>query len=124
MKKRLLVFAGLLALVSSLAYAETKQVADIVLGGAEQASPLNWDSDKPVWKTGTIDILKEDGMVIDDSSYRWSRFGVSYRGPNNEVLDAGDFKVGDRVTFVLEDGRKTISTLIKGDVEKKIKSNP
>ena len=97
-----------------MALAETPKPSGEVLAGAEYATPLNWTSDTLVWKTGTIDDIVPDGIIISDARYQFSRFGTSFRDINGKILSLGNFGQGTDVTIVLDKDRKTIVTLIKG----------
>lgn len=121
MKKMMMILAGLMLMVAATAFSEGQNISDDVLGGAEAASPINWDSDKLVWKTGKIDSIDPDGVVINDKGYHWSNFGVRFIGIDGTILDEGKFNQGMNVTFVLENDRNTIVTLIKGEVREEAK---
>ncbi len=108
---------------ASTAFAEERHLSVEVLGGAEAASPMNWESEKLVWKTGTIDALNADGVVIGDVGYQWSNFGTRFRGIDGQILNSENFNQGMEVTFVLERDRKTIVTMIKGEVLEEKKSH-
>ena len=121
MKKMTMILAGLMLMVAATAFSEGQNISDDALGGAEAASPVNWDSDKLVWKTGKIDSIDSDGVVINDKGYHWSNFGVRFLGIDGTILDEGKFHQGAKVTFVLENDRKTIVTMIKGEVREETK---
>lgn len=70
------------------------------------------------WQTGEINIVRPDGLVIDDMGFRWSRSGTRFQDKDGNILNAGDFREGMRVTFVLDDEFNEIITLIKGEVRK------
>lgn len=108
-------------MAAPIAFAEGQKISAEVLGGAEAASPVNWNSEKLVWKTGTIDTITPDGVVIGDVGYQWSKFGTRFRGSDGKILNSGNFNQGSEVIFVLESDRKTIVTLIKGEFHEETK---
>ncbi len=116
MKKTIMLLAGLMVILAAAGFADAQDISIDVLDGAEQASPLNWRSDKLVWQTGTIDDINSSamGVVINDMGYQWSKYGTRYRNLDGGILALSDFGQGTEVTFVLEGDRKTIVTLIKG----------
>jgi hypothetical protein len=122
MKKIMVIMIGLMVMGAAIAFAGEMNI-DAILDGAEASSPMNWDSDVPVWQVGTIDVISSEGLVAGDIGYRWSEFGTRYYDKNGSILTAGDFKQGTTVTFVLDTDRKTILVVIKGALENNQEDN-
>ncbi|MDA3895187.1 MAG: hypothetical protein PF482_03445 [Desulfobacteraceae bacterium] len=122
MKKIMVILIGLMVMAATIAFAGEMNI-DAILGGAEASSPMNWDSDMPVWQVGTIDAIGPKGMVTDDVGYRWSKFGTRYYDKDGSILTSGDFKQGTTVTIVLDTDRKTILAVIKGAIENNQEDN-
>lgn len=117
MKKIVTLVIGFLLVFTAIGFAqEPAGVSYEVLSGAQMASPVNWDTDIPVWKTGTIDAIDGKGVVINDIRYRWGKYGTRYRDLDNKTLSSSDFSRGTEVTLVLDTSRKSLLTLIKGHV--------
>lgn len=119
MKKTIILLAGIM-LLAAVGFAAAQDVSPNlsidVLDGAEKASPVNWNSDKTVWMTGTIDDINADGVIINDQGFRWSKFGTRYRDLDGAILSSRNFSKGTDVTYVLDGDRKTIVILIKGSI--------
>ncbi len=116
MKKKMTVLVGLMVLITAIAFADDRTFLNDALEGAEVASPLNWQEDKLVWKTGSIDLMSAENVVIDDVGYQWSKNGTRFLDIDGSILTSSNFEPGTEVTIVLEGDRKTIKTLIKGSI--------
>ena len=116
MKKIIVILMGLMLIGTGIAFAEGQDISNALLDDAEASASENWNTDKLVWQTGTIDANAEKGLVVNDIGYRWSPYGTNFRDINGAILSKGDFDQGTDVTFVLDADRKTIVTLIKGKV--------
>ncbi len=114
MKKIITILAGLLLMAAPMVFAEAGTISKKPLAGTEAATPLNWNSQIPVWKTGTIDSISAESLVIDDTVYRWSRYGTRFYNLDGSDLGPENFGRGAEVTYVLDSDRKTILTLVKG----------
>ncbi len=112
------IMALLILLVGTVAFAEGEEIMEGPLAGTEAASPLNWNTDKPVWKTGIVDDVRSEAIVIGDRSFRWSEYGTRFCNMENLDLELKDFKPGMEVTYVLAADRGKIETLIKGTPRK------
>ncbi len=117
MKKIITILTGLLLMTAPMVFAEAEIISKGPLAGSEAATPLNWNSQAQVWKTGKIDAISADALIIDDAGYHWSGFGTRFCGLDGTALRRGNFSQGTEVTFVLASDRKTILTLIKGTVQ-------
>lgn len=116
MKKIIVTLLVLMLIGTGIAFAERQDVSNVLLGDAEAAASENWNTDKLVWQTGTIDADAEKGLVVNDIGYRWSPYGTDFRDIDGAILSKGDFDQGTDVTFVLDKDRKTIVTLIRGKI--------
>ncbi len=62
MKKNIImaILAGLILMTATMVFAEDESVAGGPLEGIEMATPVNWNSGEPVWKTGKVDSIGAD----------------------------------------------------------------
>lgn len=122
MKKLMLItlLTGMILGLAGALFAEEGPAIGDPLAGVEKATPVNWNSEKQVWKGGEIDALKGDQIVINDSQYRL-RDITRFCNLQGGALFRNNFSKGTEVTYVLKKDRQTIVTLIKGraiDAEK------
>lgn len=119
MKKNMtmiILLAGFLLLTVGISSAQEDGISNGILTGVEAASPVNWKSDKLVWKTGKIDLINSDSVVIDDTNYRIPS-SIHYFNTNGIIINSSSFNQGTEVTFVLLSDRKTIVKLIKDKIQ-------
>jgi putative cell wall-binding protein len=112
----MIMLAGLILMTAVVSPAQDKNISNGILAGVEEVSPDNWRSDVLVWKTGKIDLIDAEGVVIDDTSYLFSG-SIHYFSIDGALLNLSSFHEGTVVTFVLDNDRQTILKLIKGVVQ-------
>ncbi len=110
------ILAVLILMGVSISFAVDQDISNEILAGTEKATPSNWDSDQLVWKTGIIDFVDSDGVVIEDTRYRFSN-GIHFFSINGTIINSNNFNQGTEVTFVLDSDRRTIVTLIKDKIQ-------
>jgi len=110
------ILAGLILMTVVISSAQEGDIANGILAGVEAASPVNWNSDIQVWKTGKIDFINSDGLVVEDTRYFFSA-GTHFFSADGLILNLSSFDQGAGVTFVLDSDRKTIVKLIYGIAE-------
>lgn len=106
---------GLMVLAGSVVSAQETGNTAGPLTGAEKATPVNWNSEIPVWKTGQIDAINSSGLVINDTRYRFT-VETRFLATDGSELSIASFSRGEDVTFVLEADRVTVVSLIDGVV--------
>jgi hypothetical protein len=118
------IMAGLILMTMTISFAIAEGISSDpdLLGGAEKATPANWESDVLVWKTGKIDGIYTDGISIDDIRYLIT-VGTALLDKTGILLNMNNFNQGTTVTFVLDTSREKIVTLIKGDISEENHDN-
>lgn len=110
MKKSLLMI-GILALIMLpiVLPAADSTANDPLMGAVEFGSEENPER---VWKTGRIERIDEEGMVVNDIGYQFTTHTKYYSATGND-LSRMNFFSGTSVKFVLEKDMKTVVSLIK-----------
>ncbi len=101
----------ILLLVAGGVLAQTPAKENPLLG-AEEATPANWNKPGLVWKSGTIDRIGEEMVVIGDVGYVLVDATRFYTEDGTQLTRLNFYK-GTRVTFVLAEDRQTILSLMK-----------
>ncbi|MDY6904003.1 MAG: hypothetical protein SWH61_04885 [Thermodesulfobacteriota bacterium] len=112
MKKVAIIGLAMFLLVSSPAMLFAEERANDPLMGAVPFGE-EYDHQPPlVWKSGTIDILTEDNIVIDDVSYELAS-NVRFYTEDGMRINRFSFREGTKVKFVLKNNLQTIVSLVK-----------
>jgi len=107
---------GLAFLTNAVTYAQEESIDP--LSEIEKATPANWSSDVLVWKIGTIDGINNDTLLINDTRYRIAD-DTRFCRQDGTAIKRGNFSKGEAVTFVLKEDRKTVMTIIEGEIPEK-----
>lgn len=110
MKKKIIGFCIILFSILwgiNFSYAEEK-VSD-PLHGITKADPSNWSLDQPVWKSGKIDSITNENLIISDTEYYFST-NIKFYSEDGNLISKKRFKRGKKVKFVLSSGKRWVVT--------------
>ncbi|MEW6076337.1 MAG: hypothetical protein AB1724_00850 [Thermodesulfobacteriota bacterium] len=110
MKKGMLIVIMMAMILAPLALpAEESVPADPLMGAVEFGTQ---EEPELVWKSGRIDSINDNGMVVDDAGYRFST-DIKYYSESGVRLTRLNFSPGTPVKFVLKKDLVTVVALVK-----------
>ena len=115
--KKIIIICAMIFMTVSLVCAQGDATSEIEIDEMKELSPPPSAMESDFWQTGTIDMVRDDGLVINDMSFRWSRFGTRFLDKGGATLGASDFHEGMKVTVVVDNEFGEIVKLYRGEAQ-------